>query len=203
MKKLLLKLIRSPFTIIKLLSNKLFIPFYFRLFENIVIGHGCVFQGMPDLRCDENASIHIGNHVTINSAKSSNIAGISHPTYIVAKFPKTKIKIGSRSGISGASIVAYNRIEIGENVLIGAGACIWDNDFHPLDSGLRHNPDNSAIVTKPVFIEDNVFIGAHSIILKGVRIGKNAIIGAGSVVTRSVSSDDVVAGNPARSIKKK
>ena len=53
----------------------------------------------------------------------------------------------------------------------------------------------------PIKIEDDVLIGANSIILKGVTIGKRTIIGAGSVVTKSIPSDCVAAGNPCRVIK--
>lgn len=53
---------------------------------------------------------------------------------------------------------------------------------------------------QPVIIEDDCFIGFHSIILMGVRIGKGSIIGAGSVVTKDVPPGMVVAGNPARII---
>lgn len=53
----------------------------------------------------------------------------------------------------------------------------------------------------PVVIEDNVFIGARSIILKGVTIGENSIVGAGSVVTRSIPSNQIWGGNPAKFIR--
>jgi acetyltransferase-like isoleucine patch superfamily enzyme len=53
---------------------------------------------------------------------------------------------------------------------------------------------------KPVIIEDNVWIGAKSIILKGVKIGKGAIIGAGSVVVGDVHPGTIVSGNPAKNI---
>ena len=50
----------------------------------------------------------------------------------------------------------------------------------------------------PVFIEDDVFIGARAMVLKGVRIGKGAVVGAGAVVTKDVPPNAIVAGNPAR-----
>lgn len=50
-------------------------------------------------------------------------------------------------------------------------------------------------------INDNVFIGAHSIILKGVTVGRNSIIGAGSVVARNIPENEIWAGNPAKKIK--
>lgn len=53
-----------------------------------------------------------------------------------------------------------------------------------------------------VKIEDNVFIGANSIVLPNVRIGKNSIIGSGSVVTKDIPSGCVAVGNPAKVICK-
>ena len=55
----------------------------------------------------------------------------------------------------------------------------------------------------PVIIEDDVLIGANSVILEGVRVGKGAVVAAGSVVTKNVPPGVVVAGSPARIIKKK
>jgi acetyltransferase-like isoleucine patch superfamily enzyme len=54
---------------------------------------------------------------------------------------------------------------------------------------------------KEIIIEDDVLVGANSIILKGVIIAKGAIVAAGSVVTKSVPPYVVVAGNPARVIR--
>ena len=60
----------------------------------------------------------------------------------------------------------------------------------------------STIITKPIIIEDHVWINPNSIILPGVVIGKGAIIAAGSVVTKNVDPFTMVAGNPAKYIKK-
>jgi acetyltransferase-like isoleucine patch superfamily enzyme len=56
-------------------------------------------------------------------------------------------------------------------------------------------------VTKPVIIENNVWIGSAAIILPGVHIGSGAVIGAGAVVTRDVPARTVVIGIPARPLK--
>jgi acetyltransferase-like isoleucine patch superfamily enzyme len=58
------------------------------------------------------------------------------------------------------------------------------------------------IKDKPVIIEENVWIGANAVILPGVKIGKNSIVGAGSIVTKDVEENVIVAGNPARIIKR-
>jgi acetyltransferase-like isoleucine patch superfamily enzyme len=57
-------------------------------------------------------------------------------------------------------------------------------------------------IDKPIIIEENVWIGANTTILPGVRIGKFSIIAAGAVVTKDVPSFTIVAGVPARTIKK-
>ena len=52
-------------------------------------------------------------------------------------------------------------------------------------------------MTKPIVIEDNVWIGGRAVVLPNVTIGRNAVVGAGAVVTRDVPSNTVVVGNPA------
>ena len=103
--------------------------------------------------------------------------------------------------MTGGSLVAANRITIGNDVNIGANSTVIDTDFHPLDPiERREKPQSSE--TAPIVIDDDVFIGMNCIILKGVTIGQNSVIGAGSVVYKShVPPDVIVAGNPAKIIR--
>lgn len=78
---------------------------------------------------------------------------------------------------------------IGKNCHIGAGAVV---------AGVLEPPSK-----QPVIIEDNVLIGANAVILEGVVIGRNAVVAAGSVVLENVEADMVVAGSPARVIKRR
>lgn len=55
----------------------------------------------------------------------------------------------------------------------------------------------------PVIVEDDVFIGANAVVIEGVHVGRNAVVAAGSVVISDVPDNAVVAGVPARVIKKK
>lgn len=57
--------------------------------------------------------------------------------------------------------------------------------------------------TKQVILEDNVWIGARSVILPGGKIGKGSIIGVGSVATKDVEPFSIVAGVPAKLVKKR
>ena len=119
------------------------------------------------------------------------------------------IEIGDYSYISGAAIIACEKVIIGKYVYMAGGVTIVDSDFHPLDPGPRLE-DTIIISTvgkkmqrpkfaiAPVFIEDDVWIGYNATILKGVTIGHGAIIQPGTVVLRDVPPGAVVSGNPAQ-----
>lgn len=122
------------------------------------------------------------------------------------------IKIGKRCFLgSGSRIWSGSSVEIGDHVLIAHGVTVVDNLTHPIDhiERRRHFEDictsgHSVAIDlgdKPVRIEDDVWIGAHSIILRGVTIGARSIVAAGSVVRSDVPPGSMVAGNPARIVK--
>jgi len=92
-------------------------------------------------------------------------------------------------------------IKIGNKVRIGPFACIisFNHSYKNPDIPIMHQDYER----KPVIIEDDVWIGAGAKILAGVKIGKGAVIGAGAVVTRDVPPYTVVAGVPARTIKRR
>jgi acetyltransferase-like isoleucine patch superfamily enzyme len=120
----------------------------------------------------------------------------------------------------------YSTIVIGEDVFIGSGAV-----FHASESAIiignkvmfgprviiMGGDHNTAEVGRymfdvkekrsrddlPVVIEDDVWVGAGSIILKGVAVGRGSIVGAGSVVTRSVPEFSVVTGVPAKFVRQR
>ncbi|WP_339709588.1 acyltransferase [uncultured Kriegella sp.] len=145
-------------------------------------------------------SITIDKNVSFNSGPYANpIGGDTKMTIIVGK--SAVLNIGSGAGISNSTIICQDKITIGDNVKIGGSVKIYDTDFHSLDADNRRIKEKDLPNTKPVVIDDNSFIGAHSIILKGVTIGENSIIGAGSVVTKTIPSGEIWAGNPAKFIR--
>jgi maltose O-acetyltransferase len=103
-----------------------------------------------------------------------------------------RVVIGDQSFINyGTSISAHQEIVIGKRCKIGHYVFMMDNNQHDVFDRSK-TPDSS-----PIVIEDDVWIGAHSIILPGVRIGRNSVVGAGSVVKHDVPPNCLVAGNPA------
>lgn len=146
--------------------------------------------------------IKIGKNFHCANTPQYNSIGTIQPCVFNYSKPNSIIEIGDNVGISGSTINATTKITIGDNVLIGSGCLITDTDSHPLHWEDRLKNDDSKTKSKPIVIEDNVFIGARSIVLKGVTIGFGSVIGAGSVVTQSIPPNVVACGNPAKIIKK-
>ena len=153
------------------------------------------FNGLPLIRRRRGGVIEIGTHFTANSMFASNSLGVFQRC-IVSAGAGANLRIGSHVGISGVTIHAAKSISIGDYVMIGSGALITDTDAHPLDPEQRRR--GGCGVSRPVVIEDDVFIGARAIVLKGVRLGRGCVIGAGSVVVRDVPEYKIAAGNPAK-----
>lgn len=106
-----------------------------------------------------------------------------------------EVKIGKNVIVmNGCLMMAAGGITIGDETQIAANVQLISNN-HDLE-------DRNVITCKPVNIGKRVWIGAGATILPGVTIGDNSVVGAGSVVTKDVPSDTIVAGNPARFIKK-
>jgi len=160
-------------------------------------GRGLVIHSAPFVHRSKGATIRLGHDVTILNTIEENPAGIAHRTALCASRPGAKLLIGNHVGISGGILVAWQQIEVGDFVNMGAGAAIYDTDFHPLDPQLRFRGPQGTLVA-PVSIGPYAWLGARSIVLKGVTIGEAAVVAAGAVVTRDVPPWTVVAGVPAR-----
>ena len=103
-------------------------------------------------------------------------------------------------------IAAAEHVEIGNNVLIAGKVFISDICHGNYSDGEisqpQEHPRDRPLSAKPVIIHDDVWIGELVSILPGAEIGKGCIIGANSVVTKSIPAYCMVAGNPARVIKR-
>jgi len=85
-------------------------------------------------------------------------------------------------------VIAHEKICIGKNVCIGPNTVIMDHDH--LFS--RNGVEKKQFKSKPIIIEDNVWIGANVVILKGVTIGSNSVVSAGAVVTKNVPPNSIL-----------
>jgi acetyltransferase-like isoleucine patch superfamily enzyme len=93
-------------------------------------------------------------------------------------------------------------VTIEDNVFIGHSVT-FINDRHPraTSKGGKLQTDGDWLCV-PTFVHKGASIGSGATLLSGITIGENAIVGAGSVVTRNVPPGTIVAGNPARTLRK-
>lgn len=163
-------------------------------------GRGLRVTGPLRLSIHPEGVLRIGEFVTINASWRHNPVGSSqHCTIWVSK--GANLEVGDNVGMSHVEIVCTRAIRIGRRSKIGGGASIYDSDFHALSAGLRALAGNAGAGSSPVSLGEDTFLGAHCIVLKGVSIGDRSIIGAGSVVVKTVASDQVWAGVPARFLR--
>jgi len=124
---------------------------------------------------------------------------------------KGRVQIGDYCYFTNAVLLCESELRIGNYVVVGWNATIADTDFHPLAPAERiadaiacspagKGRSRPEIAKRPVWIDDDVWIGPNATILKGVRIGAGAFVEAGSLVTRDVPPRARILGNPAQVI---
>lgn len=172
-------------------------------------GKNLLLKGIPVIFNKGGARLKLGENVTIKSSFLSNLVGLYSRTIIVTRMPGAVIEIGDNVGISGATIYARKGIHIGDNTCIGGNCKILDNDFHPIEAEERNRllqaadgGDSDLVPAREIRIGKNCFIGCNTIILKGTVLGDGCVVGAGAVVSGKFEEYCVIAGNPARVIKR-
>lgn len=124
-----------------------------------------------------------------------------------------KVYIGKNTSVrKNTNIWSVEKVELGNNVIVSDTVTIMDNNSHPIDIQKRLSMIASGWSTDawlwkhsdsaPVKIKDNVWIGKGAVLLKGVTIGENSIIATMAVVSNDVPPNVIVAGNPAKIVKK-
>lgn len=194
------------YKVIRRLCNNLQKVYAKQVSRLMFIGNNIAYKsfrtnGIPYVMIARGGTFSIGKNFAMNNGIKGNPIGCyERCTFFVDR--GAVLTIGNNVGMSQAALICHKSITIGNNVKIGGGVCIYDTDFHSLDPVIRRSSEDlKNRAEKPVVIDNDVFIGAKSIILKGVTIGENSVIGAGSVVTKSVPANQIWAGNPARFIR--
>lgn len=159
-------------------------PVYLRQVTRVGAGVRC--SGRP--RVDNMGTMFIGDNTLVRS--------VNVPVEL-ATGPGGRLEIGPNCSINyGASIGAMSSVTVGARCRIGPYVMIVDSEFHDVyDRSTLPQP-------RPVVLEDDVWIGAKASILPGVTVGRGAIVGTGAVVTRDVEPFTVVAGVPAKVIRR-
>lgn len=125
--------------------------------------------------------------------------------FILRRFFSYKYAV--KSGVNFKNMKTYGRIDWGSEpwiITIGNNVHLTDGiKFITHDGGtlICRDKEPSLDITAPIIIGDNVYIGNNVILLPGVTIGDNVIIGAGAVVSKSIPSNSVAVGVPARVIE--
>lgn len=133
-------------------------------------------------------TLHIKNGVKINNS------------FIEIVGNNCSIIIGKNSIIGDNCYLSAKeegiKLIIGDDCMLSRNAKLMTSDGHPI-----YKNGNIINFAKSIILEDKVWIADSVTILKGVKIGNNSVIGIGSILTKSIPSNSIAAGNPAKIIK--
>jgi len=153
--------------------------------KNIKIGKGTIIG-----KCDiiaQNKGIHIGKNCLIND-------------YVILNSKANYIKIGDDTTINSfTKVIGNGGVTIGKGCSIASGTIITNNHIIPKKKNVRYDK----LTKKRTKIGNYVWICANVVIIDGVNIGNNCVIGANSFVNKSFEEGIVLAGTPAKEIRKR
>jgi acetyltransferase-like isoleucine patch superfamily enzyme len=155
-------------------------------------------------------------HLYRSEAEVGVRIGRGASTYLGTMFdvgPRGRVSLGDFALVHGARIICDQEIEIGDYALVSWNVVLMDSYRVPIDpterrSELERVPGramryiDAEVAARPIRIGKNVWIGFESCVLPGVTIGEGSIVGARSVVVEDVPPYTIVAGNPARVIRR-
>ena len=161
---------------------------YGTLPTNVRLGEGCWLErrdSFARFRSEVTPGLVLGDRVRVYTWTTFNIE------------PTGYVEVGSDTTLVGAIFMCAERITLGRNVTVSYHVTLADSDFHPADPQLRiqdaiaNSPQGDrsqrpVVESRPITIDDDVWIGIGAIILKGVHIGQGVRIHAGAVVTREM-----------------
>jgi acetyltransferase-like isoleucine patch superfamily enzyme len=161
-------------------------------------GNGCGIGEGTNIIIPENATLLLGDNCYVGRH--------------VELGPRGHIEIGSHTSVQDRCIMLGNvtlgrYCAIAPNVYISSGRHYFDLMpswlIKDQDKWVANDKGLASIHSKPVIIEDDCWLGINVVVMSGVTIGKGAVVGANSVVTNDVEPYTVVAGAPAKFVKKR
>lgn len=161
---------------------------WYRLsYAGISVGRGVRLGRGVYISVVRGGTLDLGNHVHIDSYSYLTVVGA--------------LTIGPRSYIGvGCTLVAQDRITVGQDALIAAYVTLRDQD-HEMDRSDAPYREQG-LVASPISIGQNVWIGTKATVLRGCSIGDNCVVGANAVVTKDIEGGRVAVGVPARVVRK-
>lgn len=152
-------------------------------YKTISIGKGCHLMDNSDIR----GRVSTGNNVFIHEN-------------VLIRSDKFSILIGDNTTINRNTNILF-QVKIGSNVSIAPNVVIIGANHVFVDPHKTIKSQGS--ISKGIIIEDDVWIATNSSILDGITIGKGSVVAAGAVVNKNVPPYSVVAGVPAKIVKKR
>jgi acetyltransferase-like isoleucine patch superfamily enzyme len=179
--------------------------------QNVTIGENFMVDTIPEIIVEPNSRLIIGDHVTIRQNVELRVHG--HAALQIGD--RVRIDRGVRvlaSNQATVSLGADTRIGLysvfngGDSISIGQ-KCLISGHVYLQTSMHRHAAgkfiQEQGYDHAPIILEEDVWLGAHVLILPGCTLSRGAIVGSNSVVTKDVSANTVVAGSPARFLKQR
>lgn len=156
---------------------------------NSRVRFGWGLWGNGRLRISGPGRVELGNQVNAWSHAEVN--------RLITTTPAALITIGRNVRLNGCTLVAADRITVGADCVLGSCEI---RDHEP--SSVARDRHGWAQAVRPVVVEDNVWIGGQVLVMPGVRIGRDSVVGLHAVVFEDVPPGAVVAGNPARVVRR-
>ena len=169
---------------------KLYHPQFIHCGDKLNLEEGCEIVGLSK------RGVVFGNRCTVGRFASIR------PTNVLFDEAGEGFKMGDHSNIGAYSYIGCSGyIEIGNHVMMGPRVSLLseNHNFGNIEKPMKEQ----GVERKTIVIKDDVWIGSGVIILAGVTIGKGVIIAAGAVVTKDIEDNCIVAGVPAKTIKKR
>jgi acetyltransferase-like isoleucine patch superfamily enzyme len=146
-----------------------------------------------------NGHLHLRGPGRIRIGANANAWTRAEPNFLTTLNAAAVIDIGDNVRLNGCDVQAAASVTVGDDCILGS-CIIVDTDYHSVEVDRRQ--PGAKVESRPVVIGRNVWIAGRATILKGITIGDDSVVGFGALVTADVPAGVVVAGNPARVMRR-